>query len=341
MYKVTVVIPTYNTGDFLKPLMDSIVHQTLGFKSIEILIVDDNSSDLNTLNLIQKYESKYDNCRAIFLGENHDFPGYARNIGLAEAAGEAIIFADHDDSYEVDAFERLYSALSLNNADLVFSNYYKVFGDKKVRLETVFNGENITVSGFREDLRLLELSPSIWTKLFRREFLLQNNIKFPEGMLAEDLYVYINSVLLSSKTIYLDDFYSYNYNIRDSPGDKSTIHLRNIKIFESMIKGYFETYNLLLDLGFKDYFTAIFKNHFIYFITSIIDSDLDISDKIELFKKVNVLMVNFLEVNGGFGEKLYDPLVEPILKEDYDVLAKKLKYLKFRRNLRVIKNKVL
>lgn len=336
MYKVTVVIPTYNTGDFLKPLMDSIVHQTLGFKSIEVLIVDDSSTDLNTLNLIQKYESQFENCRAIFLGENHDFPGYARNVGLSEAGGEAIIFADHDDTYEVDAFEKLYSALSLNNADMVFSNYYKVYSDKKVKLETAFNGENITVSGVRDDLRLLELSPSIWTKLFRREFLLKNNIKFPEGILAEDLYVFIYSILVSCRTIYLDDFYSYNYNIRDSSHDKSTIHLRNIKIFESMIKGYFETYNMLVDLGFSKYFTLIFKNHFIYFITSVITSDLAISDKIELFKKVRVLLVKFLEVNGDFGEKLYNPLVEPILKEDYDKLAGKIKYLKFRRSLRNI-----
>ena len=336
MYKVTVVIPTYNTGDFLKPLMDSISHQTLGFKSIEILIVDDSSTDLNTLKLIQKYESQFENCRAIFLGENHDFPGYARNVGLKEATGEAIIFADHDDTYEVDAFEKLYSALSLNNADMVFSNYYKVYSDKKVKLETAFSGENITVSGVCEDLRLLELSPSIWTKLFRREFLLENNIKFPEGILAEDLYVFIYSILVSSKTVYLDDFYSYNYNIRDSSHDKSTIHLRNIKIFESMIKGYFETYNMLVDLDFSEYFTVIFKNHFIYFITSVITSDLAISDKIELFKKVRVLLVKFLEVNGDFGEKLYDPLVEPILKEDYDTLAGKIKYLKFRRSLRNI-----
>ena len=336
MYKVTVVIPTYNTGDFLKPLMDSISHQTLGFKSIEILIVDDSSTDLNTLNLIQKYESQFENCRAVFLGENHDFPGYARNVGLKEAGGEAIIFADHDDTYEVDAFEKLYSALSLNNADMVFSNYYKVYSDKKVKLETAFSGENITVSGVCEDLRLLELSPSIWTKLFRREFLLENNIKFPEGILAEDLYVFTYSILLSCKTVYLDDFYSYNYNIRDSSHDKSTIHLRNIKIFESMIKGYFETYNMLVDLGFSEYFAPIFKNHFIYFITSVITSDLAISDKIELFKKVRILLVKFLEVNGDFGEKLYDPLVEPILKEDYDKLAGKIKYLKFRRSLRNI-----
>ena len=74
MMKITVVIPTYNTGERIYSLFDSILSQTIGFENIEVIFVDDNSSDENTIDILKKLET-YDNVSAIFLKDNSGFPG--------------------------------------------------------------------------------------------------------------------------------------------------------------------------------------------------------------------------------------------------------------------------
>lgn len=325
MFKISVIIPTYNSNENLIKLIDSIKNQTIGFENIEIIIVDDNSDDLRVVKGLI-------GCEIIYLDKNHNFPGYARNHGLKIATGEYVIFADHDDSYVCDAFEVLYNEIVKNNADFVFSNYYKVQNEEYIKVNTVFNGSKVVIDDISKELNLLTLSPSIWTKLFKREFLISNNIYFLENMLGEDLYVFIKSLLNSSKTVYLDDFASYNYSIRDTSKDKSTIHLRNKKIFSNMIKGYYEVASLLND----EYFSIVFQNHFVYWLTSLIKSDLSKDDKIDLLKMINPLFVRYLSINSDFSEKTYNSLVKPILNQNYNKIIKKMALIKIKFKIKAL-----
>ena len=95
-----------------------------------------------------------------------------------------------------------YLILTKENADFLITNYYKVYERETVKEKTVFDGENVVVNTFKDDLRLFDIGPSIWTKLFKKDFLAENNIRFLEGMLAEDLYVYVYALLKSKKTVY-------------------------------------------------------------------------------------------------------------------------------------------
>ena len=248
-YKISVIIPTYNSKKFLYSLFESIRKQTMDFNEIQIIFVDDNSDDEYTLNLLKSFDEEYDNVKVIFLDENDGFPGKGRNIGLNLSNADYVIFSDHDDTYVDDSFETMYNTAIKENADMLITNYYKVFPDKKIKVKTDFNGENITVNNFKDDLRLFTIDPAIWTKLFKRSFLIENNIRFLETMLAEDLFVYINSLLLSTSTVYLDNFYGYNYSIRNTEKDKSTIHIRNKKYLQKMVEGYYQVDKLLSDNG--------------------------------------------------------------------------------------------
>lgn len=335
-YKITVVIPTYNTGEGLYNLFDSIRTQTIGFENIEVIFVDDNSPDRNTLAILDNLDS-FDNVSVVYLKDNSGFPGRGRNIGLRKAQGEFVIFSDHDDSYNEDAFKKMYDEITLRNADLLFTNYFRVFPDKKDKEKTIFNGENIEIDDIEDDLRLFSLSPSIWTKLFRRDFLIENNISFIEGMLAEDLELYIHSILLSRKTIYWDDFYSYNYSIRDSNEDKSTIHLRNKLIFSKMIEGYFKTYDLLERLNRMDYFDLIFRKHFVYFLTSLIKSNISDEDKKELLIFINPLLKKEFMISPNLDEKIYSRLTGYLADDKFDEAIKEINIVK---NVQRLKNKV-
>lgn len=335
-YKITVVIPTYNTGKNLYHLFNSIKNQTIGFDNIEVILVDDNSTDKDTLYILDELSS-YENVSVILQSENSGFPGKGRNIGLEKAKGEFVIFSDHDDSYNQEAFNRMYEGITSQNADMLFTNYYKVYPDKKERPKTVFNGENVVVENIDNDLRLFSLSPSIWTKLFRKQFLMDNDMKFLEGMLAEDLEFFIHSLFLSNKTIYWDDFYSYNYSIRDTKDNKSTINLRTKLIFSKMIEGYYEISNLLERLNKEEYYDSVFKNSFVYFITSLIKSELSDDDKKELLISINPLIKKELEFSPNLDERIYTKLTSYLENDEYDNAVSELK--KIRRS-RKIKDKI-
>ncbi len=337
MYKISVVVATYNSGDFLITFLDSIKSQTLGFDDIEVIFVDDASTDKYTLGLLEEFSKKYSNVLAVFLDENSGFPGTSRNKGLDLASGEYVIFADHDDSYENNAFEVMYDKIASENADFLITNYNKVYENEVVREKTLFNGQNIVVDNFKEDLRLFDIGPSIWTKLFKKEFLVRENIRFLEGMLAEDMYVYIYALFKSKKTVYLDDFYSYNYSIRDVDGNKSTIHLRNKKYLASMVKGYEKIDELISMQHLDEYFSNIFKRHFVYWITSLVASDISDTQKRELIVAINPLLKKQVSITPDFDERIYSSLTKPILASDYDQIVKNIGKIK---KSRARKNKI-
>lgn len=317
-YKISVIIPTYNTGDFLYESFNSILNQTIGFSNIEVIIVDDASTDTKTLNHIKDLESKYENCKAIFLEDNSGFPGRGRNIGLAEAKGEYVIVADHDDSYNSDAFERLYSEITSNNADVAISNFNQVYDDKTVPFKSVFKDTlEIHVRNVDENLDLLKIPAAIWTRLFRKEFLTENNIKFLEGMLAEDVYVASLSSLKANGIVYLNSFYGYNYRIRDSQKDKSTIHIRNRKYIEAMLNGYFEIVKALDSENLERYGEIIFRQHLTSWIYTIVLSDLSGNDRLDLFKKAYPVFDKYYSEDKYFNGK-YNKIIECILAKDFD-----------------------
>ncbi len=147
-------------------------------------------------------------------------------------------------------------------------------------------------------------------------------------MLAEDLYVYVYALLKSKRTVYLDDFYSYNYSIRDADGNKSTIHIRNKKYLASMVDGYFEIDNLLNKLNNEEFFSNIFKRHFVYWLTSLVASDISDTEKRELVAAINPLLRKQVNITSDFDERIYSPLTKPILAGDYDETVRKITKIK-------------
>lgn len=323
-YKICVVIPTYNSGSFIDSIFDSIKSQSIGFENIQVIFADDKSDDEYTLGLLESLDEKYPNVISVFMDENTGFPGTGRNTGLKLADSEYVIFSDHDDTYNPDAFEVMYDKAKAENSDMLITNYYKVYGDVKKEVETVFHGQNIVVGNFKDDLRLFDLDPAIWCKLFRRDFLIDNDIYFLEGMLCEDLYVFIKSAVMSECTVYFDDFYGYNYYIRNEEGNKSTIHIRNKKYLGKMVEGYHKVDEFLTDSNLEEYYSNILNMHFVYWITSLMLSDINDDDKADLVKSNNDLLKKQVAIKPGFGEKIYSSLTKPILDDDYRKVVKNL-----------------
>ncbi len=315
-YKISVVVATYNSGNFLIRFLDSIISQSLGFSDIEVIFVDDASTDSYTLKLLNEFNEKYSNVCVIFLDENSGFPGTQRNKGLDLASGEYIIFADHDDTYNKDAFEVMYN--KINGNDMLISNFNQIFDNKTVKFKSLYGDTSeISVKSINEDRNLLRIPAAIWTKLFKKEFLISQNIRFLEGMLCEDVYVAILASLKANGIIYLNDFYSYNYKIHDSKDNKSTIHIRNRKYIDAMLNGYYEIAKMLKYENKTSYGEEIFRQHLTSWLYTIVLSKLGSKDKKELFIRSHVIFKKYYSEDSYF-KKRYNKLVSYILNNDFD-----------------------
>ena len=89
-YKVSVIMPIYNAEKNLENTIKSVINQTIGFENIELILVDDASTD-NSKKIIKRFQEKYPNIIAYFSENNHGFPGFGRNIGLKLATSEYIM----------------------------------------------------------------------------------------------------------------------------------------------------------------------------------------------------------------------------------------------------------
>ena len=118
MDKITVIIPVYNVEKYLKEAIEATINQT--YKNLEIILVDDGSTD-SSGKICDEYAKK-DNRIKVIHQENRGMSG-ARNVGLECATGKYIMFSDSDDTFELNACEKLYNFIEKTNADYVVGNY--------------------------------------------------------------------------------------------------------------------------------------------------------------------------------------------------------------------------
>ncbi len=119
-YKVSVVIAHYNTGNYIRKALDSLVRQTMNQDDFEVVIVDDKSNKL--LNIIQEYESQLKHLRIVVEEQNHGYPSIPRNHEIAKARGTFIILMDQDDNLADDTLLNLLAMILMS----IFANMPKV-----------------------------------------------------------------------------------------------------------------------------------------------------------------------------------------------------------------------
>lgn len=183
--KVSIVVPIYNVEKYLRQCLDSIVNQTL--KEIEIICVDDGSTD-SSPQIIKEYADK--DPRVKVITKTNSGYGNSMNRGFDLATGEYIGIVESDDYAEPNMFEALYSIASKNNLDVVKSGFYFYYSVPKERNEKVEIASKSTelktfcpATDFKAPMEMVEffnLKPSIWSAIYRKEFIRENQIRFTE-----------------------------------------------------------------------------------------------------------------------------------------------------------------
>ena len=127
-YKISVIIPVYNTEKYLKEAINSIINQSIGFNNIELILVNDGSTD-NSENICLQYKNKYSNIN--YIKQNNQGVSVARNNGAEQAQSEYILFLDSDDKMGFKSLESLYNFINTHQElDFVISRV-KMFGKRK------------------------------------------------------------------------------------------------------------------------------------------------------------------------------------------------------------------
>ena len=169
---ISVIIPIYNVEKYLYQCVESVAKQTL--KGLEIICVNDGSKD-NSLAILKELAEKYDNIKIIDK-ENGGY-GKAINAGLDMAAGDYIGIVESDDIAAPDMFETLYRLSKNGTVDVVKANFWDYYDRPGKAPEAIVNKERASTLKLDEPFSLAEnpeLSwghPSVWSAIYRREFL--------------------------------------------------------------------------------------------------------------------------------------------------------------------------
>ena len=235
--KVSVIVPVFNGEKYIEDLIISLRNQTLA--DIEIIFVDDGSED-KTGEIIKNYIQQDDRIKYFY--QKNQGGGAARNLGISKAKGDYLICLDSDDLYENTLIEDLYKQAEKTNADIVICKYKiwnqttgRISENKGINHKILPKKEVFSVNDVQNILQITNPGPC--NKLYRREFVLKNNLKYSRTRIIDDLKFCMVALILAKKiTTVNKELSTYRYQIEGS-GSKN----REQKLANSILV-YMETY---------------------------------------------------------------------------------------------------
>lgn len=318
-YKVTVIIPTYNSVDFLDETIASIKNQTIGFENIELIIIDDYSTD-NTQELIDKYCKEYDNIKTYESGKKTGTPGRARNIAIEHAQADYIMFIDHDDKYPSTSVENLYNAITKNSADVAIGKFQN-FGENNIVTENWIT-DDVILNSIDENLLFLSIN-GIWRMIFPKEFLKSHNITFPEGVFAEDLTFMIDVFVNSNKIAFINEVV-YNFRLRTGEGSSTSLS-KGMHYLNGLIEGYKSTADILKKNKAMKYYDTVFNQHLSCWLSDVALSEtISSDDKKMLINKSVPFFRKMINISPFPPNDTIKDIMQDIAGENLDVAYEKI-----------------
>ena len=208
--KVSVVVPVFNPGPHIDDLIASLLRQSLAPDEFEAVFVDDGSTD-GTGERLDALAAEHAHFRVVHIS-NSGWSGRPRNVGIEAARGEYVYFVDNDDWIGDEALERLYRMAKRNASDIVVG---KVAGHGRRIPPELFatSRDRVTVATYPPlTSSTVGGDPLTPHKLFRKAFLDENHLRFPEGRRRLEDHVLVMTAYFRARTIsILADYVCYHW----------------------------------------------------------------------------------------------------------------------------------
>lgn len=220
MPKISVIVPIYGVEKYLKECIDSILAQT--FTDMEIILIDDGGKD-NCPQIIDEYAQK--DSRIVAIHKANGGYGQTCNVGLSKANGDYISIIEPDDYIDPKMYEKLYQIAKDFDSDIVKSGFFdnlqikKNTYCKKVKWrDFIPEDKSFTI---KEYPHFLYYHPSIWSCIYKKEFLDKHNIRFIEAPGAgwTDNPFQVQTMCLAEKINYTSEAYYYWRRVNENESD--------------------------------------------------------------------------------------------------------------------------
>ncbi len=246
--KVSAIIPCHNSGQWIERCLNSIFRQTKLSGEIEAILVDDASTD-DTWEILCTLEKQYPSDAVLIIhSEEHIGPGGARNLALSYANADYVAMIDSDDWIEPDFMEKMYGIAIDNECDIVCCNAFRDFGDgRRYPMQYHNCSRLISIDSIEKRKEALLLGFLKGRMLVNKQYLLDNSIFYPDGIVYEDIcwnalnYCYMNR-------IYLIPDYLYHYYVNHN----SVVMKQEQDYSRDMFTTNYIKWNELINRGFYD-----------------------------------------------------------------------------------------
>ena len=286
---VSVVIPVWNSGQYFRECLDSVVGQTL--RNIEILIVDDASTDGSGA-VADEYATRDDRITVVHQKKSTG-AGPARNVAMAMAKGEYIAFMDSDDLYpSTDVLEVLYAKSIENKANICGGSLIYINKDGSIRKKQL--KQQIFKYEQWYEYKNYQYEGGFYRFLYKKNFLNENKIEFPNYKRFQDSVFFVKSMVLSK------NFYVINKNTYKYRKGHKYINWTNDKIIDHLIG-----VKTVLDIAYKNNFFKLYYNMVknIYIIIDFCVYKESLKCVYKVFSNINFHIIN--EKNRYEKVKLY------------------------------------
>lgn len=233
---ISVVMPVYNTENFLRQTIDSVLGQTM--YKLELICVDDGSTD-SSVDIIREYMAK--DPRVKLVQQANLYAGCARNNGLQHAKGDYVYFMDSDDWLETTAFEQLYPLVETTREDILIFFHYtnnEETGEEKTAPKYYKNNKALkgvySVNFKQAPEHFLYNTVVPWNKIYRRDFVVDNGFKFAPLQSANDRAFYFETITKAENVKIYNNFLLH-YRIGNDSSISSKGRLKRFDVhFKSM-----------------------------------------------------------------------------------------------------------
>ena len=272
MVEISVILPVYNSQEYLKECLDSILNQT--FKDFEVLCINDGSSDAS-LEILREYE---DDDRITVIDQENMGVAKTRNKALKMVMGNYVYFMDSDDYLDSKAFKKLHDNLKSNDSDFCIMKAIFVNGNEKYKfpsfdLDKEFGKKNFNKFTFTyKDIKRHVLNDLFapWLKMYKREFLMSDDdFTFPEIKSYSDAPFHVKTMLKAKRISFIPE-YLYYYRENDDSLVHSSSNTINFFTLSDIIKEYLENNGFMNE--FKREFGAFQVVKLVYYM-GFSDSD--------------------------------------------------------------------